>query len=53
MLSVIAETRPDEYLSIKHIGVVNHGIDDTDSDEAKAWAPAYENYTLMETDGRY
>ena len=50
MVSVIAENRPNEYLSIRHIGVVSQGIDDTASDEVKAWAPAYENYTLAETD---
>ena len=51
MVSVIAEYRPGKYLSIKHIGIVNHGIDDTDSDEVEAWPPAYENYTLTEIDG--
>ena len=51
MVIVIAENRPNEYLSIKHIGVVNQGIDDTDSDGAKAWAPAYENNTLREIKG--
>ena len=50
MVSVIAKNRPNEYLSIKHIGVVNHGVDDTASDEVEAWAPAYDNYTLKEID---
>ena len=51
MPSVIAENRPNEHLSIKHDGRVNEGIDDTDSDEVKAWAPAYEAYTLQEVNG--
>lgn len=51
MVSEIAANRPNEYLSIRHIGVVNQGVADTESDEVKAWAPAYENYTLNEIDG--
>ena len=50
MLSAITESRPPERLSIKYIGVVNQGIDDTESDAAGAWAPSYENYTLKEID---
>ena len=46
MVSVIAENRPPERLSTEPIGVVNQGIDATDSDAAKAWTPSYENYTL-------
>ena len=37
MLSAITESRPPERLSIKYIGVVNQGIDDTESDAAGAW----------------
>ena len=51
MLSVIAENGPHERLSIKPIGVVNPGIDDTDSDAAKSWTTGYDNYTLTEIDG--
>ena len=51
MVSVIAENRPNEFLSITHICNVSRGIDDTDSAAVKAWAPAYENYTLREVEG--
>ena len=51
MLSLIVENRPNERLSIKHIGIVNQGIGETDSDAARAWALAYETYTLKEIDG--
>lgn len=45
VVSVIAKNRPSEYLSIRHVGVVNQGIDDTASDELKASAPPeYEDY---------
>ena len=48
MATVIAENRPKEFLSIKHVGVINRGVEDTESAEVKSWAPAYENYTLRE-----
>ena len=51
MVGVIAENRKHEFVSIKHLGCVVKGVDDTESDEVKARAPAYENYTLTEVDG--
>lgn len=51
MLAVIAEKKPYEYISIKHVGIVKDGIEDTESPEVKAWAPAYENYTFVEENG--
>jgi hypothetical protein len=46
MTSMIAQNRPYEFLSIKHLGIIKDGIDDTESDAARRWAPAYENYTF-------
>jgi hypothetical protein len=51
MVSRIADNRPYEFISIEHLGIVSNGVEDTTSDEAKKWAPAYENYTLKEKDG--
>lgn len=51
MVSRIKENRPHEFLSIEHQGIVKDGIEDTTSDEAKKWAPAFENYTFEEKDG--
>ena len=51
MVGVIAENREHEFVSIKHLGYVYKGVDDMESDAVKAWAPAYENYTLIEVDG--
>lgn len=51
MIAVIAENRLHEHLAIKHLGVIRNGVADTDSDEVKAWAPAYETYTFIEQDG--
>jgi uncharacterized protein YndB with AHSA1/START domain len=51
MTAVIAENREFEFLSIRHLGFVKDGVEDTESPEAKAWAPAYENYTFTEKAG--
>ena len=51
MVSEIAESRPHEFVSIRHLGVVKDGVEDTESEEARKWAPAYENYTFTPKDG--
>lgn len=51
MVSRIAKNVPYEYLSIEHLGIVENGVEDTTSEKAKAWAPAFENYTFTEKDG--
>ena len=52
MISTIEENRPYEFISIKHLGVVHDGVEDTTSDEVKKWSGAHENYTFEETDGK-
>lgn len=52
MVAEIAESIYPEFISIRHLGYVANGIDDTTSDEIKSWTPAYENYTLEELSGR-
>ena len=51
MVSRIAEHRPNEFLSLEHLGVVKEGIEDTESEEVRKWAGARENYTLTENRG--
>lgn len=51
MVSRIAENKPYEFISIEHVGIIKNGVEDTTSEEAKKWAPAYENYTFREKDG--
>jgi uncharacterized protein YndB with AHSA1/START domain len=46
IVAVIAENRPHEFLSIKHVGYVKDGVEDTESEMVRAWAPAFENYSL-------
>lgn len=49
MVSEIAESIFPSFLSIRHLGYVYDGKDDTESDEIKSWAPAYENYSLTKS----
>lgn len=46
MLSEIAESIRNEFISIRHLGFITNGVEDTTSDAIRAWAPAYENYTF-------
>jgi Activator of Hsp90 ATPase homolog 1-like protein len=51
MVSRIAAHRPNEFLSIEHLGGVKNGVEDTASDAVKGWAGAHENYSLRKADG--
>ena len=48
MFSEIVESRKPSFISIKNLGVVLGGKQDTTSEAAKKWVPAYENYTLIQ-----
>jgi uncharacterized protein YndB with AHSA1/START domain len=52
MVSTIAENKPNEFMSIKHLGSYKDGVEDYDSDEVKQWAGSYENYTLKTVNGK-
>lgn len=51
MVARIAENRAPEFVSIEHLGVIKDGVEDTTGEEARKWAPAFENYTFSENDG--
>lgn len=51
MVAEIAEHRPNEFISIRHLGSISNGVEDTESEAVRAWAPAYENYTFFATPG--
>jgi uncharacterized protein YndB with AHSA1/START domain len=51
MLSRIEKNVPNRFLSIKHLGMIKNGVEDTESEEVKSWAGALENYTLEEVNG--
>ncbi len=52
MVSEIADKVPNEYMSFRHLGMVQDGVEDTTSEKIKGWAGAMENYTLKEMDGK-
>ena len=49
VISEIAENRPNEFLSVRHLGYIADGVEDTSSEAIRAWAPAYENFTFTAT----
>lgn len=52
MVSRIKENRLHEHISIEHLGIVQNGVEDTESAEAKQWGgTALENYTFADKDG--
>ncbi len=51
MISEIAENKPNEYLSIRHLGCINKGVEDFESEETRKWSGSLENYTLHPVDG--
>lgn len=52
MVAIIEDNRANEFMSFKHIGMVNDGVEDTESDKVKEWAGAHENYMLKDDNGK-
>lgn len=52
MVSRIAKNRPNEFMSIEHLGFVKDGVEDTTSDKVKEWKGAKENYSLTNEGGK-
>ena len=51
MVSIVAENKPNEYMSFEHIGEAKKGVEDLESAKNQGWAGAHENYTLKATEG--
>ena len=51
MVSRIADNQLFRFISIEHLGFIYDGKEDTESEDAKAMAGVFENYTFTETDG--
>lgn len=51
MVAEVAENRPGEFVSLKHLGAIKDGKEDFDSPDVKAWAPAFENYRFVDQGG--
>lgn len=52
MVSKIEENITNEFMSIRHLGIVKNGVEDMDSEEVKKWKGAMENYTLKDVNGK-
>ncbi|MHA4893312.1 SRPBCC domain-containing protein [Pedobacter sp. PWIIR3] len=52
MVSIIDANIPNKFLSIRHIGELKDGVEDTESEKVKSWAGAHENYTLNTIEGK-
>lgn len=51
MVAEIAANRPGEFVSIRHLGMIDQGVEDTTSEATGAWAPSFENYTFTDEAG--
>ena len=52
MVSTIAEKRPNEFMSFKHLGTVKDGVEDFETRQTKEWSGALENYVLKTVNGK-
>ena len=52
MVSTIAENKPNEFMSFRHLGTIINGVEDLDSPATKEWSGATENYTLKTVNGK-
>jgi len=51
MVSEIADNVLNQYVSIRHYGMVQANVEITSGPEAEKWATGFENYTFQEKDG--
>lgn len=51
MISEIAENTPNEFVSIRHYGVLDGDDEITEGPKVDEWANSFENYRFVEKDG--
>lgn len=51
MISAIADNIPNQFISIRHYGLVKANEEITEGPEAEKWANGFENYTFSEYNG--
>lgn len=49
MVSTVVDHVPNEFMSFKHLGMVENGKENMDGEELKGWQGALENYTLKKS----
>lgn len=52
MVAEIAESTFPSYISVRLLGYMIDGNEDTSSEDILSWAPAYENYSFKKNDGK-
>ena len=51
MVSEIVENKENEFISIRHYGLVKGNLEITEGPEVEQWANGFENYTYLEKEG--
>lgn len=51
VFAVIARCEPGVFVSIRHLGIIEGGTEDSSSEAALKWAPAHENYAFEDLPG--
>jgi hypothetical protein len=51
MVSELAENIPNQFVSIRHYGLIKAGQEITEGPEVEKWANGFENYTFKENNG--
>lgn len=51
MVSEIVEHKPASFISIRHYGFLNEGIEVTTGEQVEKWAGGHENYNFQENNG--
>lgn len=51
MVSEIVEHKPASFISIRHYGFLNEGIEITTGEQVEKWAGGHENYNFQENNG--
>lgn len=51
MVSEISENLLNQFVSIRHYGLVKNGVETTEGPEVEKWANGFENYTFEEHNG--
>lgn len=52
MVSEIADKVPNEFMSFRHLGVIQDGKEEFETAKEKGWSGAMENYTLKTVNGK-
>lgn len=51
MISEISDNIPNQFVSIRHYGLVKADVEITEGPEVEKWANGFENYTFVENNG--